>query len=900
MYRCKAIAVMLAMVICLAATTVGQSTAITAERLKTMPLSFTKNVGQWDERVLFRANSGGATVWFTSEGVYYQLVKRTAGDTDKGRRPIETGPEKPREESDRLEQLVIKAVLVDASPTSEVYGEGSMEYKCNYFIGNDPSKWQTDVPNYQSVVFKDAYPGIDLKYSANDDGKLEYEFIVSPGADISKIQVRYKGVEFVSLNESGELVVETNWNSITQGKAIASQSEGDTRTMIAGTYRLLDHNTFGFWRPEGSGSRSLVLTGPTLVYSTYLGGNGYEEVFGIAMDNGGSVYVAGTTESTNYPTQNPYQTDQYEKDVFVTKLNNSGNGLVYSTYLGGTNSWDYGRGIAVDANGNAYVSGCAFSSNFPTLNPYQTFQGNGDVFVTKLSVSGNALVYSTYIGGSGKDWANDITLDVGGNAYITGGTESTNFPTLNPYQTNQDTSDVFVTKLNSSGSGLIYSTYLGGNGVEYGLSVAVDTAGFTYVTGWSSSSNFPTHSPYQLYSGNMDAFVTKLNTTGSSLVYSTYLGGNGDNELGWEVVPDLQGNAYVAGWTNSTNFPTLNPYQTYQGGYDAFVTKFNSSGTGLIYSTYLGGSDTDDACGLAVNANGNAFVVGETYSTNFPTRYAYQTDQGGGDAFVTELYSSGNGLIYSTYLGGSLDDWAFKIALGTNGTTYVTGGTRSVDFLALNPYQTNQDTTDVFVVKLNNDLDNDLDGVPDPEDNCWTVYNPNQFDQDGDGLGNACDNCPTVENPTQTDTDLDGVGDACDNCPTVANSLQTDTDTDGIGDACDNCPTVANPLQTDTDTDGIGNACDNCPIIANPSQLDSNQNGIGDACDYKCGDANGDASVDISDAVFLIAYIFSGGSAPSPLLAGDASCDGTVDISDVVYVIAYIFSGGPAPCAECK
>ncbi len=1028
-----------------AATVPGSSQA--AQQIDTTPLSFTKNMGQWDDRVLFRASAAGAAIWFTKEGVTYQFTRRIS----RGIRHIPDslranamGPHDP-DDRDSIEQLILTAEFVGANPDPEIVAEGQLEYKCNYFIGNNLSKWHTDVPNYEAITLRDIYPGIDLKYSGDGAGHAAYAFVVAPGADIAQIKVAYEGAAETAIDAEGKMIVRTKW-----GDMIAAMKT-PTDGVLSGTvsFSRLSEKTIGIEADRstrittgGANRQALGQLSVGLVYSTYLGGGSDDYGTGIAVDGSGNAYVTGYTSSAYFPTWNPYQTDQAGTDVFVTKLSGSGNSLIYSTYLGGGDD-DAGCGIAVDGNGCAYVTGSATSSNFPTLNPYQTtFQGGyDDAFVTKLSSSGNSLIYSTYLGGGDYDEGFGIAVDGSGNAYVTGVTQSTGFPTMNPYQTTFQGGycDAFVTKFSSSGNSLIYSTYLGGEDGDYGFGIAVDGSDNAYVTGDTWSLDFPTSNAYQstfqgaddYYGG--DAFVTALSSSGNNLIYSTYLGGVG-GDGGSGIAVDGNDNAYVTGMTTSSNFPTLNAYQvTFQGGYsDVFVTKISDTGKGLIYSTYLGGGGNwEEGYSIAVDGGGNAYVTGMTASSNFPILNAYDASFNGGtwngDAFVTKLSGSGSRLIYSTYLGGESDDYGSGVAVDGSGNAYVTGYTLSSDFPTLNPYQADQDGIDVLVTKLSGCAsDADCDGVADGMDNCPNEPNPGQQDSDGDGSGNACDNCPTTANADQADADGDGIGNACDacpadflndvdgdglcsdvdNCPTVSNSGQQDSDGDGSGNACDNCPTTANTDQADIDGDGIGNACDacpadflndvdgdgvcgnidncpniwnssqqdadsdgigdacdncpldplndvdgdgvcgdvdncpldslndvdgdgicgdvdncpnianssqqdadsdavgdtcdNCPTKPNPDQNDSNHDGIGDACDLICGDANNDVIVDISDAVYLLAYIFAGGSAPSPLLAGDANCDSIVDISDVVYMMAYIFSGGLAPCAVCK
>ncbi|MGD2085439.1 MAG: SBBP repeat-containing protein [Candidatus Aminicenantes bacterium] len=388
----------------------------------------------------------------------------------------------------------------------------------------------------------------------------------------------------------------------------------------------------------------------SLIYSTYLGGSNNDTTHEIAVDNNGNAYVAGRTESTDFPTRNQYQGDQPFYDAFVTRLDTTQSGtasLVYSTYLGGT-SYDYGYGIAADSSGYAYVTGATDSTDFPTLNQYQANNPGGDAFVTKIDTNqsgASSLCYSTYLGGDSSDIGNGIKVDGSGNAYVTGLTGSTDFPTLNRFQTAQGSSDAFLTKIDTNQSGissLTYSTYLGGGGNDSGSNLAVDNSGTAYVVGRTDSTNFPTLNQYQVDQSGRDAFITMIDTNqsgGSCLIYSTYLGGD---QTDWadDIAVDNNGNVYVTGHTTSTDFPTLNQYQGNQPGTDAFITKIDTTGIGassLIYSTYLGGSDNDLGYGIAVDNNGDVYVSGHTWSTDFPILNSYQTDQSGVDVFVTKL-----------------------------------------------------------------------------------------------------------------------------------------------------------------------------------------------------------------------------------------------------------------------
>ncbi|MCP4580430.1 MAG: hypothetical protein GY839_02350 [candidate division Zixibacteria bacterium] len=672
-------------------------------KLSSMPLTFTENRGQWDEQALFKASIGGATFWFCADEIAYvftrdtdQLIDDSWSDSDRREQP--DMPDKFDHPRYKKESIVIRAKLIGANRDAEIIGEDRLSHNCNYFYGNEPSKWRTSVPNYSSITYKDIYPGIDLNYHGN--GRvMKYDFIVHPGADISQIQIRYEGSDNLSITPSGDLEATTLFGPIHENIPLVYQEKGSSRREITGRYAIREPGMFGFEVDDYDSALTLVID-PELVYSTYLGGNGFDYSYSIAVDGNRCAYITGETYSSNFPTENPYQPDQSDDlDAFVTKLSTSGNSLVYSTYLGGSNR-DRGYGIAVDDSGCAYVTGFTESTDFPTENPYHTNRDTVDAFVTKLSAAGDSLIYSTYLGGNDDDYGYGVAVDSWGCAYVIGHTASSNFPTLNPYQTDQGDDDLFITKLSALGNSLIYSTYLGGNNRERGDGIAVDGNGCAYVTGETRSGDFPTENAYQTDQADDDAFVTKFSASGSSLIYSTYLGGNGLDH-GRSIAVDGSGCAYVTGLTKSSDFPTENSYQPSQGDInDAFVTKLSASGSSLDYSTYLGGNDGDHGWGIAVNSSGCAYVTGVTESTDFPTENPYQTDQGAKDAFVTKLSTSGSSLIYSTYLGGSDYDYGWAIAVDGSGRGYITGMVISTDFPTENPYQTDQVFYDAFVTKL--------------------------------------------------------------------------------------------------------------------------------------------------------------------------------------------------------
>jgi len=531
----------------------------------------------------------------------------------------------------KASSTVLRMKLVKANRAAKITGGDELPGKSNYFIGNNPKKWRNDVPEYEKVKYNGVYSGIDLVYYGNQR-QLEYDFVLAPGADPHRIQFDIRGAKRISRDKSGDLVLQISDGELRWHKPLVYQEKGGERTEIEGRYTIR-HGRVGFELAAYDPRQSLIID-PVLGYSTYLGGSNYDFGQGIAVDTAGNAYVTGYTESTNFPTMNPLQSYNGSggEEGFVTKLNPSGSALVYSTYLGGTGGGDGAQAITVDTSGNAYVTGFASSTDFPTVNPVQATNAGGysDAFVAKLNPTGSALVYSTYLGGSGQDQGNSIAVDSSGNAYLIGVTFSTDFPTANPMQVALGgVQDAFVTELNASGSALVYSTYFGGSSNDSGSGIAVDSSGNAYVTGYTASTDFPIMNPLQSYGGDGDAYVAKLNATGSALVYSTFLGGSG-NDNGSGIAVDVSGNAYVTGNTQSTNFPTMNPVQLANGGStDAFVAKLNASGSALVYSTYLGGSGNDLSFGIAVDSSGYAFVTGYTDSTNFPTVNPVQPKYGG-------------------------------------------------------------------------------------------------------------------------------------------------------------------------------------------------------------------------------------------------------------------------------
>ena len=672
-----------------------------------LPLSFEANQGQSDGRVKFLSRSGGYAVFLTQDEVVLVLRGRDE-KAHKGQNvSAASAPQSGTVPS------VLRMKVRDANPAARVTGMEQLPGASNYFIGNDPAKWRTNVPTYAKVKYEGIYPGIDLVYYGNQR-QLEYDFIVAPGADLRHIALEISGAQRIRRDEYGDLVLKTGEGEIRWHRPVAYQEKDGARQEIASRYAVTAANRVGFEVGQYDQNRPLYID--PYIYSTFLGGSGEDVGSGIAVDSTGNAYVVGYTGSTNFPTKNPLQpANGGTVDVFVAKINPSGSAFVYSTYLGGSGA-DYGYGVAVDSAGNAYVTGLTGSTNFPiTAGSFQTVCSGGcnsyDAFVSELNPTGSALVYSTYLGGTSIDVGYGIAVDSVGNAYVTGYTESSDFPTKNPVQPayGGGLEDVFVAELNSAGSALVYSTYLGGSNEEVGRGIAVDSAGNAYVTGETDSYNFPTMNPFKAYLGGINnAFVSKLSPSGA-FVYSTYLGGTHD-DYGSGIAADSAGDAYVTGFASSTDFPiTPGALQTVCNGGsgcnqygDAFVTKLNSTGSALVYSTYLGGSNSDGGSGIAVDSAGNAYVTGQTSSTNFPLQSPLRKIlEGQDDAFVSRINPAGSALVYSTYLGGSHVDAGYGITVDGAGNTYVMGLTYSTDFPTSNPLQpTYGGAGDAFVTKL--------------------------------------------------------------------------------------------------------------------------------------------------------------------------------------------------------
>lgn len=512
----------------------------------------------------------------------------------------------------------VRSSLANSNPNPTISGLDKLPGVANFILGEDSSQWHTDVPTFNGVVYQNVYQGIDRVFKGTE-GQLKSEFLVAPFADPSQIRMNYSGVNDIRLRDDGALILETPLGELIDNAPIVYQDINGQRVNVPAAYNLLGNNQVNFSLGDFDRTQPLVID-PVLAYSTYLGGSASDGANRIAVDSTGAAYIIGTTVNNFTTTPGAFQT---------------------------------------------------------------TPAGNADFLVTKINPQGTALVYSTYIGGTGNEYGFGIAVDSQGNAYLTGQVDPGYPTTAGSFQPTATTYNAAATKLNAAGNSLVYSTFLGGTGTALGTSIAVDSSNNAYVTG-PTGNGFPTTdiaSQFN-YGGGIDAFITKVDPAGSDLVYSTYFGGSNRDE-GQGIAVDNNGNAYVSGITYSTNLPLTNPVQTTNGGgqYDAFISKFTPNGA-RIYSTYLGGTGNDQGTSIAADSSGNAYIVGTTSSTNFPTVSPIQLLNAGGanDAFVSKLSAAGNSLIYSTYLGGSGDDKGDRITVDSAGNAYVTGNTTSTNF----------------------------------------------------------------------------------------------------------------------------------------------------------------------------------------------------------------------------
>lgn len=680
--------------------TANQNAVNKNENPKQPSLTLEENRGQFDKRVRYMTRGNGIMTFLTANEIVY-VMRNEENQSSKLQVPSSKSDDEKNPQSDAV---ALYMRLVGSNNNSTFTGVDEQEGHINYFRGDNPTNWQQGVRMFNRVNYESVYDGIDMSFYSNERGEFEYDFIVKPNTNRNQITLEIEGAEDVRINERGDLEIETKAGVITQRKPFTYQSTTENiKQEIQSSYKIETNRkskienqksfTVKFDVGNYDQSKPLIIdpsvTLENLSFSTFVGGIQDDIGNDITVDNSGNVYITGRSLSPLFPTTPGTfdSTPNGNEDVFVTKLNASGTGIIFSTFLGGP-FFDEGRGIDVDANGNVYVTGVA-SVSFPTtVGAFDTtFNGGSDVFVTKLNAAGTALVYSTYIGASSADSAAALTVDSSNNVYIAGRTSDAivDYPTTaGAFDTTfNGVDDAFVTKLNDTGTALVYSTFLGGSHIDTSASIVVDANQEVYVAGSTTDdvTDFPTTSGAfdTTHNGNTDFYVAKINSAGSALVYSTFIGGPGiDNCNGLAV--DNAGSAYVTG-AIGTGFPTTVGVvdTTAAGSNEGGLSKLNSTGSALTYSTYFGGTQGESGNGVAVDSLGYAYVVGDSFGSpnDYPTTTgAFDTTFNGGSDVVLTVFNTGaTAYFYSTFFGGTGSELGNDIALDASGNVYITGQT---------------------------------------------------------------------------------------------------------------------------------------------------------------------------------------------------------------------------------
>lgn len=712
-----------------------------------LPLYFIQNGGQTDEQVSYYIKGRDKIIYFTPQGITFALTAGVSSQGHETSRLIHTAfSSADRNNGDKAQRSIVKIDFVGAKHVKPM-GQQQTEALFSYFRGK-PDQWKTGLKTYSSIIYNDLWPGIDLIFSGTVD-QLKYTFVLDPRTDPKKIQLAYDGAN-VSINQVAAMEVSTPAGGFLDGQPFAYQTISGKNVEVRSKYKLEADKESGRFTAGfelGAYDKTLPLwIDPTiLIYSGYIGGSGQDEGSAIAVDQSGSAYIVGFTDSseTSFPVTSGPDTSYNggERDAFVAKVNSDGTALSYAGYIGG-NGNDEALGVAVDSSKNVYIAGITTSSEatFPVVaGPDLSFNGGVyDSFVTKIDATGTSLLYAGYIGGAGEDFAESIAINSAGDAYIGGDTTSTEetFPVLvGPDLTyNGAYTDGYIVKVNSTGTALDFAGYIGGSDIDSIEAITVDGSGNAYAVGYTNSdeTTFPvTVGPDLLYNGGEDAFVAKVNSSGDSLAYAGYIGGS-SNDAAWGVGVDGPGNVYVVGNTSSTEstFPvTIGPNLTHNGSSsDAFIAKVNTTGTAFMYAGYIGGSSTDVATDVVLDNQGNTYIAGYTTSDEdtFPVLGGPDlTYNGGLDAFVAKVNAAGTAVEFAGYIGGSSDDIGSAIVLDPYSiSAYVGGHTHSSETSF--PVTTGPDIifsgpSDAFVARVATCYF--FDGFEDGDASDWIIQN---------------------------------------------------------------------------------------------------------------------------------------------------------------------------------
>jgi len=610
----------------------------------------------------------------------------------------------------------VVTVYFDNTQTVKPIALEQQESTVSYFIGNNGA--HSNIMKCEKIAYYDLWPGIDLFYKITEEG-IKYEYHVNVGANFHDIKIRFEGLNYQPSVKSDKLVLSIGeFAIIDEGLRVFQENDLD----IDAKFISENRNTYGFDVGKFDTNRKLIID--PLIYSTFIGGSGYEIARSMALDNEGNVYLVGSTSSAGFPTSATAFNDTFYgplEDVIVLKLSADGSTLLYSTFIGG-NGTDLGYGIEVDDAGCAYITGCTDSNNFPTVNAYDdTYNGKnaqyGDCFILKLSSDGSSLIYSTYFGGSGDDRAIGMAIDYANNVIITGETTSTDLLMYNAIDDEFDGDiECFFAKLAADGTTLIFSSYYGEveqYALDKGIAIEVLANGDIYFTGRTFSDNITMtdESTFGSFHGYSDIFLVKLSEDGS-LLYSTYIGGD-LAEIPHSLLVDDANNLYITADTMSLDIPLINAYDdSYNYQTDSYIMKLsmNESTPEILFSTYIGGNGVDYPTDLCLDSEGNVYITGRTESENFPiTESAYDNELSStSDLFLSVFSPDGSKLLYSTYIGGNSTEWAFCIGLSNTSEIVIAGTTRSVDFPTEAAYDdTYSGGTDIFVLKIQIDLEQD-------------------------------------------------------------------------------------------------------------------------------------------------------------------------------------------------
>lgn len=643
-------------------------------------LSFEPNVGQLDPRVRFFSRSGAHALFLTDTGAVLRLTRDAA-------RPGDDAPGAPSEAA------VLRMTLSGANATSQAGGEEQLAGTSHYLKGNDPAAWQRDVPRFGQVRYHSVYAGIDAVWYGNE-GALEYDFVVAPGADPGQIALDFEGASEVSIDADGHLVLDTAVGQVVQHRPIVYQVVDGAKKAVDAAYRLLDPDTVAF--ALGAFDRSLPLViDPVVSYSTYLGGDAEDSATSVAVDSAGNTWVAGVTNSTEFPWEMDNDSEfSGVYDAYVCRFSGNG-GIPLCAYIGGSDD-DGAWAIAIGPDGNAYVGGYTYSADFPVVDAAQSDPGgDGDAFVLRINAAADGLDFSTYHAGNSFEIVRGIAVDHHGDVYVTGETWSANLPTtqgaLQASHGNANSQDAFVARFSAAGAREV-ATYLGGNGVDRGRGIAFDDAGDIFVTGNTASADFPMESPLMPPGGGEDAFLSVLHPSGGALLLSTTIGGSAQ-DWAYELIVDDEDRVTLAGFTSSADFPVHKAAQgTLRGGQDSFLMRIDMA-TGIAFSTFLGGSGLDDMRHIAADPAGNTWFFGYTQSDDFPLRN-HLAPLRGQDAVLAKFDPAG-ALLLSTPLGGSAWEIGSGVALDLDGTVHLGGYTTSVDLPLAGAFQAMPGSTSV-------------------------------------------------------------------------------------------------------------------------------------------------------------------------------------------------------------